>query len=666
MSFFETDEDRTRELWALVQETCSTIKLRNATENGIDTPFTPINRSREDSMNSMDTMEDDSTLTNSEEDMLIGKHDDPLIPSEAEIRRIWNQGRATWSSFMDTAKQLPHHQWPPTISDLSIMLRDIPSLPSNVPRDKLTGRPVWRISHLDQGTKEVLGADKHFYLSIPEPIQCRLFSRPDSSHCDESRLPRENETPKGLAVLTLCWSYILSTRLLELQGRHVSFTQHYLQPTVGVQPEAGQLVLNLPATASPGLIRWLSAVLSPKLGWTSAAANDFTPWTTLCPGNVQLVCSTNPPIPFLNGHAPTSLEATELLIELCQLCGLGFVQVGSDDACKQLPPFTAGFAAALALPFYQVDDLQPLLPASTVGASACSSTHRTRQSIMQYYYDLRYYMTLSLDPVSVGSMIWSIFWDPQVTCNLVSPWLGAIHSVIQPIIQSRNLWLLAKVFACRRPRVSLMWLGLLLLGDPVLLDRVERYLKLLEERPFHGSLASPDITVAAWTGSPQSFWDESETHAFADADLISRADVLRRRHNFRLRDDRRTLVAWRPFGHVTKDRIEPELREDFEHPYRREYLYWTWLDVRDSSRNQGGFKQDTKRNVDDIPDNLGLSDTDQSEKPYLVRAAPSKKATLSMLDHSVQDVLYDRSLDIADIPNLSTCHEWLRDWRGLE
>jgi hypothetical protein len=143
-------------------------------------------------------------------------------------------------------------------------------------------------------------------------------------------------------------------------------------------------------------------------------------------------------------------------------------------------------------------------------------------------------MALSMDPRSCGPVVWSIFWQPDVECNLVSPWLSSIASVLKPILESHNWIILPKVFAFRRPRIASWWLGIFLLGDTAIFDRVARYLETLEERWGFGSMAPPDITAATWTGTPQSFLDDESPSPYRDSKTpVARADLLRHRHNFR-------------------------------------------------------------------------------------------------------------------------------------
>lgn len=72
-----------------------------------------------------------------------------------------------------------------------------------------------------------------------------------------------------------------------------------------------------------------------------------------------------------------------------------------------------------------------------------------------------------------------------------------------------------------------------LLGDFTILDQISRYLDTLEERWGYGSVSYPDVAVAAWTGSPQSFLDDETLRPYNDPKgPVSRSDLLRHRYNF--------------------------------------------------------------------------------------------------------------------------------------
>ena len=152
-------------------------------------------------------------------------------------------------------------------------------------------------------------------------------------------------------------------------------------------------------------------------------------------------------------------------------------------------------------------------------------------AIRQYVADLPYYMTLSADTVGRRSHLWSMFLQPDVVCNLVSPWLGGILHAIRPLIESRDVITLAKAFALCRPRVAPWWLGSLLLGNPVILEQMVFWLETTEGWRGRGlaAISWPDITGAAWTGASNSFWELKDAEPCTlypnQADLVQRADV---------------------------------------------------------------------------------------------------------------------------------------------
>ena len=104
-------------------------------------------------------------------------------------------------------------------------------------------------------------------------------------------------------------------------------------------------------------------------------------------------------------------------------------------------------------------------------------------------------------------------------------------------------------------------------------------------------MAGPDIDVAAWTGSPQSFLDEKFSGTYQGITAqIPRSDLLRHRFNFRLGDPNCIRFGWQPFGSVSKEQIEPELWPALELGQPREYKHWVWW-LKDKRQMQQGFRQ---------------------------------------------------------------------------
>ncbi|KND91545.1 hypothetical protein TOPH_03868 [Tolypocladium ophioglossoides CBS 100239] len=632
-----------------------------------------------------------TTTGTSDPEMLIGAEDDSLIPTTVDIQRVFQEGRETWTQFVNLAKSLPPNSVPAGLADPSVMLKDIPALPKKLPkRGILTGQPVWYISnpeHQDArqdgewNSEHVRGQQKDFILSAPGPIECTMSSRPDFvyfGHASQSR-DRPPAPPEGVSLLTLCWSYIISARFAELKGMNLVYTSNFIRPRISRRPLAKRdnIALRFESPVSHQFIRWLCAILAPKPGWCGEKG-DTLPWAAFCSGDSrtrlsedpttgQFIISLDQPISFgSNVPPPTSDQATDFLIELCTRDGLGPAK-SSDGKAEVLSPPTAAFFAALAIPFYQHVKLRPQFPIPALKRRKIDPAQL--EPLRQYVTDLRYYMTLSLHPRTLGSVIWSIFWQPEIECNLVSPWLSAIFSVIRPIIRSCNLALLAKTFAFRRPRVALWWLGIFLLGNPTPLNWIATYLETLEERFGFGSMAPPDVSAAAWVGSPQSFLDDDMLREYTNrTDLVPRADILRIRHDLRLRDSASLPLSWRPFGSFSKSSVELELWPLLECGIPRRYLHWEWWVKADQGLvrdTQLGFQKDTGRFTKDVPDRLEMVRASDHGVVDDIKLIPSKNSTLRMMSYCLMDASGDRGADISAVVG-SNSHRWLKGWRGLE
>ncbi|KAK4113739.1 hypothetical protein N656DRAFT_788667 [Canariomyces notabilis] len=475
------------------------------------------------------------------DDSALPSDDDPLIPTSAAIDLVFNEGLATWTRFVRSAESLPPQAFPAGFGDPYIMLRM---------KGWLIGRPLWHVPDPEHGDRvgndsEPLpylqylhGVRKTFLLSYLKAIECRVLSSPAS--------PSQGHGPwasqSALSLLTMCWSYILSARLLELQGKKVVYPPSSLLPITvkPSRPKTCDVVLDLlGASPSRKLVRWLCAILSPKLGW-AANEGDFPLWAAFCSGDACFVIvSVHEQAALSNEQPPDSFEATELLIELWPR-----------DRPGEISPSIAASFAALALPFYRQIHLIPQFVFPTLESGSRNSFTTEASQIRQYTADLRYYMTLSMHPRS-----------PDIETNLL-------------LLESRNLLQLAKVFAVRRPRVASWWPGIFLLGDTAILDWIARYLETLEER------------WAAWTGSPQSFLDVESSQRYTDPKEL-------------VHESSRTL-SWRPFGTIGKEFIEPELWPWLERGHAREqhFVHNIQLGFR---KDTGRFVSDVPDCLDKVP-----------------------------------------------------------------
>ncbi|KAM5347212.1 hypothetical protein ACJ41O_010217 [Fusarium nematophilum] len=554
----------------------------------------------------------------------------------------------------------------------------MPCLPEHLSRSNVVyGRPRWHFSpdvlssrsatenqQEEDGMNTTMSYGRRlwFHVRWKDPVRYEI-----SPEAASYSMGMSTQTTNSLAILTLCWSYILSVRLLEMQGRMVEYSNHRLWPqSHGLQ---GQSIVDLEG-ASPSLVRWLCAILSPKLGWCPRGFGQLPVWLTTFTEDVQ-VSLASPIMAAEIDSAPSSSEATELLIELCQLFRLGTNLAEASD-WEPMQPYKAAFLAALMVPFYNSMKLRPRLPIPHLprvsGSGVFTRTHK--QAIRGYTKDLRYFMTLSLHTSSLGSVLWSVFWQPEVDCNLVGPWLTSILDTLEPTINEKRVETLLKVFVARRPRVAIWWMALFLLGDLTLLDWIRRYAQKLLEKWGFGTSSPPDPIIAAWTGSKQSFLDLDKDSLYTEeSDAVPRADVLRCRFDLKLQDYASTLLAWRPFGYMRKAEVEPDLWPQLETKYTRRYHSFVWYHSKKPMRPDRGFRNDTGRDVKNVPDDLELRPSSvecRDEEPHCrLYLRPSRILTRTMMSFLVEDGMGGRHWANAALPVKLGQLRWLRDWEGL-
>lgn len=594
---------------------------------------------------------------------IVGEEHDTFIPTPAEIGQIFHDGIKTWSLFLTRAEAIPTGLWPVKILDPYITLFDVPCLPAKMHNGMhLHGSPRWHLPRPDcVETTEPGDCDSSifngprvtFFLRFDDPIQCGIY--PDTSTILSGSLPG---IAQSHAVLTLCWSYILSVRLFEMQGRQVRYSKHRIVPKSRCHGPAIYL-----DGASPALIRWLCAVLCCKTGWM-ADDKFFPPWAACLATNPDLVTTSRAPTKDL--AAPSSSEATRLLLELCQLFDLNTDPSG--EKLTALPPCRAGFLAALMFPFYRFRTMTPQFPQPDMRPAGNNKNRKAhdRRTVLLYLRDIRYFMSLSIHPPSLGSILWSALWQPDIDCNLVSPWLASFINVLDKIVNDGKLEIRVKVLALRRPRVGIWWLALFLLGDLEIIHWFRRYAETLMEKRASATLSAPDPVVSAWTGSKQSFLDYNKTKQYkGPSDLVSREDLLRCRLVFSSQNRYFASLSWRPFGHTEMRNVELELWPYLESDYTCVYDSFAWYQDGKLLHVSRGFRSETGRHVKCVPDDLERRRSETNCR-HDIKLEPSRVATLDMLSRAMYDATCVRHWANTALPATSRQHWWLRHWAGLD
>ncbi|KAL1858122.1 hypothetical protein VTK73DRAFT_7936 [Phialemonium thermophilum] len=618
-----------------------------------------------------------SSVSSASSDHLHGRDGDMLVPTEAEIRRMFHVSRSTWEHLVSRAQSIPSPGVPASLADPTVLLYDVPAVPKHKrSQGRLCGVPVWyrQTGEEDEETL-VHGLPKEWSFWQRKPVAVRLSLDP--------RL-RSRSSPPGLAILTLCWSYILCARLVQLQGLSFKYPHDFIRPELSSSYSASptDYALDLSSPASDDLVRWLCAILAPERGWT---AGRCPIWAARPSGDVRFVIVTDRPVLVdIDKPLPNASRAAALLAEFCHLFGLtapGQTLARPNEVpllSQHLAPYTAAFYAALVLPLYRDHGMEPQLRLEGCVRRESACPHVDDQArINQYTADLPYYMTLSADTLGLQSLLWSQFWQPDVPCPLVGPWLAGILHAIRPLVDGRDATTLAGAFALRRPRVAPWWLGLLLLGSPDAWDQMVLWLRTAEGRCGYGlaALSFPDITVSAWTNSPNSFW-ELGPGGRVDAshqslrDVVPRVDVLRCRYNYNLRDESWNLATpWTPLGTIRKTEVEVDIWPSLERGFGRRYAHWIWQ-VDGHEVVQHGYRRDVGR-TSQAEDDFGICDAgedgEQGGSPpeaWVVPKRPTVVAVGRMLSSFMKDVRGDTHEDNAALPGFEK-HRWHRYWNIL-
>lgn len=116
--------------------------------------------------------------------------------------------------------------------------------------------------------------------------------------------------------------------------------------------------------------------------------------------------------------------------------------------------------------------------------------------------ELPHFMSLSCIPNAISSCLFSSFWEPGVTCNLVSEWLHPVlKEILPPLVTEKQFHVIVHMMAARRPNIAPLWLGAAITG---LLPRILR---------VHNTFLPPTcLEAAVWSSSPQSFMDPEFHH----------------------------------------------------------------------------------------------------------------------------------------------------------
>jgi hypothetical protein len=389
-----------------------------------------------------------------------------------------------------------------------------------------------------------------------------------------------------LGILAIGWCYVLSAQLVEMQGEKASM--QYTDSKAGYNNEGLQYSSKVHVVdvgeVDESVARWWSAILAQNEGWKAIVRR--TPRREfLAPWSVSRTCETRLSVKY---RGFSSSDLTPLSSERAFEAIVGFARLHGLHS-----QFSIALTMALTIPthkYYGSSFNLPLVRA-TDGKNPNTPIDVIPPVWVSLKEDLPYYMTLSCSPEVMMSTFCGAFWEHDIPCNLVSPWLHPILNEVlggPSTIAGSDPGLLAFIGAIRQPNFSAFWIGAVASGlGPEILHRVRG------GRPPLDPLAFP------WTGCPQSFMDLSGSGPYTcgNPQYILRADVWRLMHLPSTEEDNlcylyRPTTPWPPCGaSLIKDcalRVLAHLK-CARHEYK--YDYWEWH-LEDGTRIQDrGFAE---------------------------------------------------------------------------
>ncbi|KAM5449989.1 hypothetical protein McanCB56680_001916 [Microsporum canis] len=508
---------------------------------------------------------------------------DHLQPSQDELDAALHEARYYWHGLAQQAIIQYRHGPPSQCLRSENMLGYVPAMPDihinqcHEAFDKVTSNGilyiraegVWVVS--DGGGCGIGGKQKIRAASLPIGVRrpTPVCLKNDAFH-KGVRVDGAHEV-NIIGVLALGWSYIFSAELIKRQGSGSS-SLYYTDSTAEICHGEAEAIGNIidVGCVSAQAARWWASLLAPGLGWKATVLQSdgvryISPWSVALDHDegFKVRVSDLPANSTMKSPSPpSSQQALEFLVELCARYG----------SHSQL---FAALVTAMTFPAHNYYGTPSRLP-HLRGSNTLESPQATAD-VKELYSQIPYYMTMSCAHNVTVSSLCSVFWEPKVCCNLVSPWL---HPVLKEIPNNYSGSLsfdeiLPLLCAIRCPNLAALWLGATLSGlSSTVVELV-------------GSGTPPlDTNGAPWTGNPQSFMDVPGSGPYIKSD--SMYDKLFRSDAWRLlylppavEDDLQynspPFSPWQPVGMTDFEYTAIRVKAHRDCP-RHELVYhnWSW------------------------------------------------------------------------------------------
>lgn len=498
--------------------------------------------------------------------------EDAVRPSEDAFEAMYKRGYLTWAALWELAAADKHLPLDDDLTSLYSVFPNHPYFPPGLTIDRsfsntvtVQGRTTWRTT---PGPCDLPPFQDEMVIQVASrsPTIILFFSnlRPTIMNPNPFR-GESNHVP----VLVLAWAYILSARWAELipEACPPHYSSHQARLNVGDGPEVlgddyDAIVVDV-GDVDDDAARWWTAVLAPGTGWDASIQSNTgailsSPWSIRTQPGPNFVISANVQIhSYLGNHRPASFgTAIRYLSEYCHLHGIA-------------EQSQAALAAALLIPVAKFDNKRIELPVPQLQRKAPRCQERTQPPP---FWDgelrqLDRLLTLSCNSRGVKALLNSIFFEPDVACNICGAWLQGSLAFLDSD-KARDPHVLLRTFIKRDPGLGFLWLGAFITGAEV---------RCLQEARM--GWWKVDLSAAASTGTHASFIQQCIPKAPPNAQDISRADECRLMYLSHEPDHTGPpLFPFAPFGSTALEDTNLEVREHAQcsTAHGLEYGGFTW------------------------------------------------------------------------------------------
>lgn len=172
-------------------------------------------------------------------------------------------------------------------------------------------------------------------------------------------------------------------------------------------------------------------------------------------------------------------------------------------------------------------------------------------------------ITLSCSSEGIDSLLCSVFFEPEVPCNLIGAYLLGVTKAVEPI--QRDPKIFASLMAQKSPKISPLWLATIWKGQ------TGRILK-----SALGGLPPISLPAASWTGTVQSFLQAKYLPVADRPATIPRAREYSIQYLVRP-DIRSPFTPSPPFGTTGLSNLSLEVKAHLEHDHRPILCSTIWI-----------------------------------------------------------------------------------------